>query len=113
MGQSVVTAYVWSLVVFVIFFLVTILLSNMIPYKPNDRGAGTRRTIFWVFAALTFAVSFLINIAVASGIAIASQKEKYIDNSIIGAGAALVLFIILGLVISKACSKTKVGTWFN
>ena len=112
MTQSMVTAYIWSLVVFVIFFLVTIIISNMVPYKPNNTGAGKRRIVFWVFAVLTFAISFLINIAVASNIAVQSIKDEYINNSIIGAGAAIVLFILIGLVISKACPKTKVGTWF-
>ena len=107
-----VTAYIWSLVVFVIFFLVTIIISNMVPYKPNNTGAGKRRIVFWVFAVLTFAISFLINIAVASNIAVQSIKDEYINNSIIGSGAAIVLFILIGLVISKACPKTKVGTWF-
>ena len=107
-----VTAYIWSLVVFVIFFLVTIIISNMVPYKPNNTGAGKRRIVFWVFAVLTFAISFLINIAVASNIAVQSIKDEYINNSIIGSGAAIVLFILIGLVISKTCPKTKVGTWF-
>lgn len=107
-----VTAYIWSLVVFVIFFLVTIIISNMVPYKPNNTGAGKRRIVFWVFAVLTFAISFLINIAVASNITVQSIKDEYINNSIIGSGAAIVLFILIGLVISKACPKTKVGTWF-
>lgn len=107
------TAYIWSAVVFIIFFLVVILIANMVPYKPNNTGRITRRIWFWVFSVITFAVAFLINLAVAGGIAIQSQKDEYINNSIIGACAAFVLYVVLGLVISKIFPKTKVGTWFN
>lgn len=112
MGQSMMTAYVWALVVFIIFFLVAILVSNMIPYKPNDNGAGKRKIIFWVFAALTFVISFIINWSIANGIDIPSVKDEYTTNTIISSCAGLVLFIVLGLVISKSCPKTKIGTWF-
>ena len=112
MGQSMMTAYVWALVVFIVFFLIAILISNMIPYKPNESGAGKRRIVFWVFAVLTFAVSFIINWGISSGIDVASIKHEYEVNTIIGSGAAFVLYVLIGLIISKAAPRTKVGTWF-
>lgn len=106
------TAYIWSLVVLIIFFLVTIMISNMIPYKPNNPGSVKRRIWFWVFAVLTFAVAFLINFAIAGNIEIQSVKDDYINNSIIGACAGFVLFVVIGFILSKCLPKTKIGTWF-
>lgn len=105
-------AYIWALSIMVAFLLIAVLVANLILYKPNNPGTTTRRIWFWVLAVLTPIVGFLINSYIASGIEVPTQKTAYLMHSGIGAGVGLVLFILLGFILSKIFSNSKIGTWF-
>ena len=105
-------AYLWSALVLVVFFSVTLVLAHAVKRDDTHTGAGWRRLWFWIFAVLTLAVSFLINLWIAHGIKIPHDHQLYINNSIVGAGAAFVLFVLFGFLLSKLFKNSKVGTWF-
>lgn len=110
---SIVSAYMWALIIMAVFFLIAVLVSNMIPYKPNDPGTTSRRIWFWVLCVLAVIVGFVINFfAVAGNITVPSLHTKYLLHSSIAAGVALVLYILFGVIVSKLFPKAKVGTWF-
>ena len=118
-GIPVSTAYLWTAVVAVVFFLVAVLAANMILYKPNNPGTTARRIWFWILAVLTPIVGFIVNyiylgVVKNSGetIVTAASESKFMLHSCIAAGVFFVAFIALGFVLSKAFKKTKVGTWF-
>ena len=96
----------------VLFFLIALFIANATSYRPDGSDKTTRRIWFWVFAALTPVVGFLINFLVANGIELANEKSSYLTHAGIAAGIALELYIIIGLVISKIFSRSKVSTWF-
>lgn len=104
--------FIWAGVVFIIFFLIAVVSANMILYKKNDTGVTKRRIWFWVLAALTFVVSFLINWGVAESIEVVSQKSKYITFSWISAVCATALYVLVGFIVSRIFSSSKVGKWF-
>ncbi len=105
-------AYIWALTVFVAFLFIAILISLIIPYKPNNPCTTARRIWFWILAAATPIVGFLINNYIAGGIEVPSQKAAYLLHSGIGAGVAIVLFVLLGFILSKIFRNSKLGTWF-
>lgn len=105
-------AYFWAFIVLAVAFLLAVLFSNLVLYKPNDNGATKRRIIFWVMAILTCSVSFLVNYFIAGGILIGVYRSDFIMHAGIASGAAFLLFIIFGFMISKIFPNTKCGTWF-
>ena len=109
---SITSAYMWSCVIMVIFLLIAVLIANMILYKPNNTGVTQRRVLFWVLFAATGVVGFLINYIIATGIAIPSVQASYLMHSAIAAGVSVVAYLVIGFVISKIFSNSKVGTWF-
>ena len=109
---SMASAYIWSAVVLVVFFCVTLVLAHAVKRDETHTGAGLRRLWFWIFAVLTLAVSFLINLWISHGIESVHEKQLYLNNSIVGAGAAFVLFVLFGYLLSKIFKNSKVGTWF-
>lgn len=104
--------FIWAGVVYIVMFLIAVLSANMILYKKNDTGVTKRRIWFWVLAALTFVVSFLINWAVAESIEVVSQHSKYITFSWISAVCAMALYVLTGFIVSRIFTNSKVGKWF-
>lgn len=106
-------AYIWSAVVMVVFFVVNLIIAHAVGRDENHTGAGARRFWFWLFAVLSGVVAFFINLAIAhSDIADAHLRQIYINNSIVGAGAAFVVFVGLGYILSSLFHHSKIGTWF-
>ena len=105
-------AYFWAFIVLAASFLLAVLFSNLVSYKPHDTGATKRRIIFWIMAILTCSVSFLVNYSIAVGIHIGVYRSDFIMHAGIASGAAFLLFIIVGFMISKIFPNTKCGTWF-
>ena len=83
-----------------------------IVFVPGAAAATKRRIIFWVMAILTCSVSFLVNYFIAGGILIGVYRSDFIMHAGIASGAAFLLFIIFGFMISKIFPNTKCGTWF-
>lgn len=109
---SMAMAYIWSAVILVIFFVVAMVLAHAVKRDETHTGAGARRFWFWLFAVLTLALSFLINLWISHGMEPPHERQLYINNSIVGAGAAFVLYVAIGFLLSKAFKKSKIGTWF-
>lgn len=110
--MTAITAYAWALAVCIILFLLALLISNLVPYTPSGRDRLTRRVVFWVFCALTPCVSFAINAIVAQSFRIHAQRAAFMGQSAIAAGCALLLFILVGLVLSRAYQRSKISSWF-
>lgn len=112
MGTSVITAYIWALVVCLVLLLVAVVISSMIPNKPGNADKSQRRTVYWVCFVITVALAFGINFFLASKINIPSKHGAYITATAISTGCAAVLYILIGFVLSKAMKLSKIGSWF-
>lgn len=92
--------------------LLAILISNAIKFeggsKPKD--SGKRKLVFWLFFLLNPGVSYAVGLLMspASGIA----KTKHMDTLPIGLAIGVVVYLVLGVTISKLMKKSKVGNWF-
>ena len=108
-------AYVISLIVAIIAMLVAIIASNAVAYKPgvNSGDVTTRRIWFWVMGVLTpiisWAICYFLVYEVARG---KSHKADAMQAMCIAAAVSLVLYIVVGWVLSKLFNNKKIGTWF-
>lgn len=110
---SVTSVYMWALVVMVVFFLLAVLIANMIPFKHNDPGTTKRRVWFWILFAATLIVSFVITwVVVAGGIQVPTIKANFEMHACIASGSVALLYVVLGFLMSKIFSSSKIGTWF-
>ncbi|MDE6143532.1 MAG: hypothetical protein K2F94_05595 [Muribaculaceae bacterium] len=112
MGTSVITAYVWAIIICLVFILIAIIIANLIPNKPGGKDISQRKTWYWICFVLTVGLSFGINMYLASDIKIPSKHDAYVTATAISAGVAAVLYIILGVVLSKGMKRSKIGSWF-
>lgn len=109
---SVTSAYMWAFVIMIVFFLIAVVIANMIVFKPKDPGTTARRIWFWILCVATAVVAFVVNYFIAKGISVPSLQSDYMMHSAIAAAAAAVFYILFGYGVSKVFSSSKVGTWF-
>jgi|O1111metagenome_2_1110795.scaffolds.fasta_scaffold39410_2 sulfoxide reductase heme-binding subunit YedZ len=109
---SITTAYMWAIVIMVVFFLLAVIISNLILFKPNNPGTTTRRIWFWVLCIGAGVVGFLINFLIGNGITVPIIQSRYFMHSCIASAVCVVVYILVGFVVSKIFQNSKVGTWF-
>lgn len=112
MGTSVATAYIWAVVISLVVLLIAVIIANMIPNKPGGKDIGQRRAWYWVLFVVAIGATFGINMMLASSIMVPSKKDAFITASAISAGVAALIYIIMGLVLSKGMKRSKIGSWF-
>ena len=112
MGTSPTVAYVWALLICLFCILISAGIAFMIPNKPGGSDIGKRRLWYWVIFVLTVAVSFGINVYIANTISIPTRHSAYMTAAAISTGVAALLYIIIGWLMSKGMSRTKLGSWF-
>lgn len=109
---SITSAYMWALVSMAICFFIAVIVANAVLYKPGNPGTTTRRIWFWVFCIASGIVGYLINYIIGSNIAVPTIQSNYLMHSGIAAGISVVLYIVVGFLVSKLFPNKKVGTWF-
>lgn len=96
----------------IVFFLLAVAVSYLTPNQKGGFDVTKRKLWFWIFAALTPVVAFIINYYQSQDIQVVAHKNKFLMHSGIAAGLTFVLFIIIGIIVSKAAPRTKLGSWF-
>ncbi|MDE6006927.1 MAG: hypothetical protein K2G67_05185 [Muribaculaceae bacterium] len=112
MGTSVSIAYVWAIIISVCILLLAAVVAFMIPNKPRSKDISQRRTWYWILFVVCIALAFGINMVIANGITIPSKHSAYVTASAIATGVAAVIYIVVGLCLSKGMKRTKLGSWF-
>lgn len=109
---SITSAYMWALVVTAVFFIIAVVIANLILFKPNNPGTSARRISFWLLCILAGVVGFLINYFIGKSISVPSTQSDYLMHSSIATGVSMIIYIIAGFITSKLFPNSKVGTWF-
>ncbi|MDE6577482.1 MAG: hypothetical protein K2J82_11740 [Muribaculaceae bacterium] len=112
MGTSSSVAYVWAIVFCLVFLLIAAIVAFLIPNKPGGKDIGQRKMWFWIFFVLSVALGFCINFFIANGIVIPTRHADYMTASGYAAGIGALIYIVLGIVISKGMKHSKLGDWF-
>ena len=109
---SIIPAYVWALVSMAFFFIIAMIVASAIPYKPNNPGTTARRVWFWILLIVSMISGFMTNFIIYLGIRVPSDQSRYLLHASIAMGVFCVLYILLGLILSKIFSNSKIGTLF-
>lgn len=112
MGTSPSTAYVWAIIISLVLFLIAALIAYMIPNKPGGKDIKDRKVWYWVLFVAVICVSFGVNYIIGADIKIPTKHAAYLTASAIATGVGAVLYLILGILLSKMMPKSKPGSWF-
>jgi len=115
MNDQSISAYIMAIAIALVFLLIAAIISNLIKFEggshPND--SGKRKMWFWIFAILSPIVILMLGfLVVRAGITVPSLRDKYTTALSIGAGVAFVLYILVGILLSKMFKHGKLGNWF-
>jgi len=112
----IVNTYVFAAIAAVIMLALAILIASSIKYQPgpNPKDSSKRKLWFWILAILTPVSFYMYNLLVVTpGIKAGPAMNKFFMHSALSPVVSFVLFLILGITISKIFKRKKVGTWFN
>ena len=107
--------YIFAVVVAIAFVGISMLVAKTIAYEGgrNPGDPRKRRIWFFVLAGINAIAFFLWNfLYVAEKVKGAPAQSKFLVHSGISTGVAIIVFIILGFVLSKLIKKGKYGTIF-
>lgn len=115
MHFSVASAYIIGAIICLVFFAISALVANLIAYDASKdrKDIGKRRLWFWFFGVSVPLVTFIISwVAVYNNLKVPSQKVSYMTAMGISSAVMFVIYIVLGLIISKSMKSSKLGSWF-
>jgi len=112
MGTSVITAYAWAIVICIVLLIIAAIIANLIPNKPGGKDISQRKAWYWICFVLVILLSFGINWFFANDIKIPSKHDDYVTATVIATGVAAILYIIIGIGLSKGMKRSKLGSWF-
>lgn len=115
MNDSKITAYVIAAVVLLVMICLAALSATLIKYQrgANPKDKQKRKIFFWLFGALCPVIVFIAGyFTVYSNISIPTLKNSFLTHLSIGAIISLVVYIILGVILSKMFRNGKIGHWF-
>jgi len=107
--------YVLAIVIALIFIGISMIVANLIAYQGGvrPRDPSIRRTWFFVLSALMLVGFFLFHYLFAfSLVKGAPAQSKYLINICIATGVNLLVYIALGVLLSKFFKNSKFGTIF-
>ena len=112
MGPSTSVAYIWAIVISLVFLLIAAIVANLISNKPGGADIKRRRTWYWVLFVIAIAATLAINIYTAYTIKVPTKHSAYMTAAGISTAVGAVVYILLGLGLSKGMSRSKLGSWF-
>ncbi|MCU0390038.1 MAG: hypothetical protein MUE81_02890 [Thermoflexibacter sp.] len=107
--------YTLAFIVFILFFGIAIFIANNIAYEggknPND--PAKRRTWFIVLGIIAPVLFFLFNyLYVKTTIENPALQSKFTNTNVTATLLVLLLYFIIGFIISKLLKNSKFGTIF-
>lgn len=110
---NVTSAYIVAIIVCAVFFLLAMLIANMIKFKPDLSDKTKRRVCFWVLAILNPIIGFALNYGIFYvHINAHSKQAAFLTAMAIAAAIALVLYIVAGVIAAKISKTGKISTLF-
>lgn len=116
MHTTVISAYILGAVALIITMILAIVVSTSIKYESgaNPQDGKKRRMWYWIFCVLCLVLSFVLPyVFVYNGIKVHTKQTQYLIHMAISTGVMTVLYVLLGLLISKVFSQHgKLSNWF-
>lgn len=117
-GKLIGITYGTGVLITVVLLILSIVFVNMVKMQPGANGAAatvrSRRIIFWILGLVspivTFVLSYFVYLPHVKG---APAIDKYMSASYVAVAVVFVLYVLLGLVLSKLIlKKSSFGTLF-
>lgn len=113
MSTIIIPIYVIAIIAAIVTLLVAVLISNGVDFRPDMSDVSKRKTIFWVVSILSIILSIAVAFAfVYTDCKTGSKKSAFMLHESIGAALSWIVYLVLGIIISKANPKGKLGSWF-
>lgn len=99
------------------FILLAVFISNAIKFEPgsNSNDATKRKIVFWVMGIAAAVVTLLLIMFGNYGIDIISSKSNKYNAGMyiaISTVVSFVVYVVIGLILSKMFKNSKIGNWF-
>lgn len=113
-NNQVAIAYILGVAISLVFLLISAIVSNAIKFEggSNPRDKQKRRLWYWIFCVLSVIVTAVVGFIISSNIAVPGIQKKFNMALLIAMGIGLVLYIVLGFILSKVFKNGKLGHWF-
>ena len=106
MSNIIIPIYVIAVVAAIVALLVAIMFSKSVDFRPDMSDVSKRKTIFWLVSILSIILSVAVAFAfVYTDCKTGSKKSAFMLHESI-------IYLVLGIIISKANPKDKLGSWF-
>ncbi len=97
-----------------ICFGVATCIANATLYRPDSSDIAKRKVWFWVMFVISILLPLGINFVIAQNLnSTTNATYTYFKHACIADAVFAVIFILLGLIVSKTFSTKKVGSWFK
>lgn len=108
------SAYIISIITALFFLMLSAIIANAIKYEggSNPKDPKSRKTWFWVLAALNPIVCFLLGYFIFKPDVNMMVLNNYINALSIGTAIGFMLYIIIGFALSRVFTNGKIGHWF-
>lgn len=108
------STYVLAAIIAAAFLLVAAVGSLMVDWEPgaNPRDGRKRKTIFWGLVPVMLSGFATYNLYVQAPKVAPNLQAKFMQCWAIGAVELLVIYVVLGVLVSKVFPRTKLGSWF-
>ena len=110
-----VQTYIFGAVAGQVFLVISALIANGIKFEggSNPKDPGRRKIYFWVLLVLSFIAFFLYNMFVVAKTITPNLQSKFMTTNIVGSLITILVYFILGFILSKMFSTGKLGSWFS
>ena len=112
----IINTYMFAVITAIVMLAIALLVANSIKYQPgpNPKDASKRKLWFWILAILTPVIFYVYNLVlVMPNIKAGPAMNKFFMHSALSPVVSIVVFVALGITLSKIFKRKKVGTWFN
>lgn len=108
------SAYIITFGTALLFLLLSAIVANAIKYQAGSHPSDpkSRKLWFWILAVLNPLFCFLLGYYVFKPDANIMVVNNYVSALSIGTAVGFVLYILLGLILSKVFANGKIGHWF-
>lgn len=105
--------YFLTFAISAICFGIATWIANATLYRPDSSDIAKRKVWFWVMFVISILLPLGVNFIVANNLMTKHDTYTYFKHACIADAVFAVIFVLLGLIVSKSFSTKKVGSWFK
>lgn len=111
--MSTISAYIIGVSVAIVLLLIAAIIANVISYNPDNSDCKKRKVWFWILAAFTLVLTFVLCYVIEyTGIKVPSKQKAYMTAMCISSVVSPIIYILFGFILAKINNHGKVGNWF-